>query len=235
MTASELKLITDGGEVSALSLVPPEPRWLLVLGHGAGAGMRHPFMEELAEILAAEGIASLRYQFPYMEHGGRRPDARSILLDTVAAAVRLGRSIAAELAESRTGAASEPLPLLIGGKSMGGRMASHAAATGRLPGARGLVFFGFPLHPAGRPSTGRAEHLNGVGLPMLFLQGTRDRLADLKLLVLECERLGDRATLHVVEDADHSFHVLKRTGRTDRSVLEELGRVTAAWARGITE
>jgi len=186
--------------------------------------MRHPFMEELAAILASQGMATLRYQFPYMERGRRRPDARSVLVDTVQAATLLGQSIAET--------ASGPLPLLVGGKSMGGRMASHAAAEGGLPGVRGLVFFGFPLHPAGRPSTARATHLVEVDVPMLFLQGTRDRLADLDLLVPECRRLGDRATLHVVEDGDHSFHVLKRTGRTDRSVLEELGSVTAKWAGG---
>ena len=238
LAARQLSFATAGGEVSALCLAPPRPRWLLVLGHGAGAGMRHPFMEELAAILASQGMATLRYQFPYMEQGRRRPDARSVLLDTVQAAALLGQSMAEELGRDRgePGDAGETvsrsLPLLVGGKSMGGRMGSQAAAEGRLPGVRGLVFFGFPLHPAGRPSTARATHLVEVDVPMLFLQGTRDRLADLDLFVPECRRLEDRATLHVVEDGDHSFHVLKRTGRTDRSVLEELGRVTAEWAGG---
>ena len=156
------------GRVSALLSRPGSARWLLVFGHGAGAGMRHRFMQDMSARLAAAGLATLRYQFPYMEAGSRRPDARPILLATVRAAVDAARAAVPEL------------PLLAGGKSMGGRMTSLAAAAAPLPGVRGLVFFGFPLHPAGRPSTERAEHLERVQLPMLFLQGERDRLAELE-------------------------------------------------------
>jgi hypothetical protein len=189
----------------------------VVLGHGAGAGMRHPFMDRAADALAARGLATLRYQFPYMEAGRRRPDPHPILVATVRAAVAR--------------AAGEGLPLLAGGKSMGGRMTSRAAAEEALPGVRGLVFLGFPLHPAGRPGTERAEHLSGVDVPMLFLQGTRDRLADLDLLQPVCRELGSRATLHVVEGADHSFGVLVRSGRSADEVMAELADAVAAWAR----
>jgi uncharacterized protein len=204
--------------VSALFLRPPDARYLYVFGHGAGAGMQHRFMAAASAQLAERGIASLRYQFPYMEARQRRPDSRSTLLATVRAAV----GAAAETAPD--------LPLLAGGKSMGGRMTSLAAAEAPLPGVRGLVFFGFPLHPAERPSTERADHLEKVRLPMLFLQGERDKLADLLLLRPVCARLGDLAQLHVVPDADHSFHVPKRSGRTDDEVLAELARIVAAWS-----
>lgn len=206
-----------GGEVPALLLRPADARALLVLGHGAGAGMRHAFMDSIARRLADRGIATLRYQFPYMENGGWPPDPRPVLLGTCRAAVREGRSLA------------PALPLFAGGKSMGGRMTSLAAAESPLPGVEGLVFLGFPLHPAGRPATGRAEHLDRVALPVLFLQGTRDRLADPSLLEPVCRRLGGRATLRMVEGADHGFHVLVRSGRTDEEVLEELAGVAAAW------
>jgi hypothetical protein len=206
------------GKVSALLTRPGEARWLLVLGHGAGAGMRHRFMQDMSACLAGAGIAALRYQFPYMEAGSRRPDARATLLATVRAAVDAAR------------AAAPDLPLLAGGKSMGGRMTSLAAAEAPLPAVRGFVFFGFPLHPAGRPSTERAEHLERVGLPMLFLQGERDRLAELDLLRPICAGLGARATLHVVPTADHGFHVLKTSGRTDAEALEHLAHQVAAWA-----
>jgi uncharacterized protein len=212
---------TPGRHVAALLLRPASARCLYVFAHGAGAGMQHRFMEAASALLAEHGIATLRYRFPYMEAGGRRPDSRAILLATVRAAVRT----AAE--------AAPDLPLLAGGKSMGGRMTSQAAAEAPPLGVRGLVFFGFPLHPAGRPSTERADHLARVQLPMLFLQGERDRLADLDLLQPVCAGLGDRATLHVVPDADHSFHVPKRSGRTDDDVLAELARIVSQWSAGL--
>jgi hypothetical protein len=206
------------GRVSALLMRPHEARRLLVFGHGAGAGMRHRFMEAMSTRLAAAGIATFRYQFPYMEAGSRRPDTRATLLATVRAAV-----------EAAHGAAPD-LPLLAGGKSMGGRMSSLAAAEAALPGVRGLVFFGFPLHPAGRPSIERADHLEQVGVPMLFLQGERDQLAGLDLLRPICAARGVRATLHVIPTADHGFHVLKSSGRSDAEVLDELAQRVAAWA-----
>jgi uncharacterized protein len=207
-----------GCHVSALLLRPQGARCLYVFAHGAGAGMQHRFMAAASACLAAHGIASLRYQFPYMEPGSRRPDSRATLLATVRAAI------------SAAAAAAPDLPLLAGGKSMGGRMSSQATAEAPLPGVRGLVFFGFPLHPAGRPSIERADHLAKVQLPMLFLQGERDRLADLDLLRPVFEGLGARATLHVVPDAEHGFHVRKRSGRTDDEVLAELARTVAQWS-----
>jgi uncharacterized protein len=207
-----------GCHVAALLLRPPDARWLYVFGHGAGAGMEHRFMAAASARLAEVGIASLRYQFPYMEAGRRRPDSRATLLATVRAAIG-----------AAAGAAPD-LPLLAGGKSMGGRMTSQAAAEAPLPGVRGLVFFGFPLHPAGRPSIERADHLAKVQLPMLFLQGERDRLADLDLLRPVCAGLDGRATLQVVPDADHGFHGPKRSGRTDDEVLAELARTVAQWS-----
>ncbi len=205
-------------EVSALLLRPAGARFLLVFAHGAGAGMRHRFMAAMSQALAAVGIATFRYQFPYMEAGGRRPDMRATLLATVRAAIAAGR------------AAAPDLPLLAGGKSMGGRMTSQAAANSTLEGVRGLVFFGFPLHAAGRPSAERGAHLAQVSVPMLFLQGERDALADLGLLRPICAQLGERATLHVMPTADHSFHVLKRSGRTDAEVIADLADATAAFA-----
>jgi len=216
--------VSKGVEVSALLLEPPRPRALYVLAHGAGAGMRHPFMESIAQRLATRGIGTLRYQFPYMEHGGRRIDPEPVVLETVRAAVEAGR----EAAGGR--------PLLAGGKSFGGRMTSRAAAgpalragTPPLGGLAGLVFLGFPLHPAGQPGVSRADHLAKVDLPMLFLQGTRDTLADLALLEPIVQQLGNRATLRVIEHADHSFHVLKRSGRSDGQVLDELAAAVSEW------
>lgn len=197
---------------------PQNARWLLVLGHGAGAGMRHPFLDAMAERLAERGIATLRYQFPYMERGSRRPDSRPVLLRTVRAAVEGARDVAGDL------------PLLAGGKSMGGRMTSLAAAEAALPGVRGLVFMGFPLHPAGEPSAERGEHLREVRLPMLFLQGTRDSLARIDLVRELCAGLGPRAALHVVEDADHSFRLPQRSGRTTEEGLVGLADVVRDWA-----
>ena len=209
--------------MSALLLRPTAARRLLVLAHGAGAGMRHPFMEKLAGELAGVGVTTLRYQFPYMEARRRVPDAPAVLMATVVAAVRAA-------AEAAPG-----LPLLAGGKSMGGRMTSQAAAQRPLEGVRGLVFFGFPLHPPNRPGTKRADHLAKVAIPMLFLQGTRDTLADLTLLRPVCTKLGSRATLHVIETADHSFHVLKKSGRSDPEVLRELAEKAASWAEGMEQ
>src|SRR5713101_2719885 len=215
--------VDSRGEVSALLFRPAKARRLLVLAHGAGAGMSHPFMEKLAGELAGVGVATLRYQFPYMEARRRVPDAPAVLTATVVAAVRAA-------AEAAPG-----LQLLAGGKSMGGRMTSQAAAQRPLDGVRGLVFFGFPLHPPNQPGTKRADHLAKVAMPMLFLQGTRDTLADLQLLRPVCAKLGPRTTLHVIETADHSFHVLKRSGRSDPEVLRELAEKTASWAEGIEE
>ena len=205
------------GIVSAVVVQPDKAKWMLVLGHGAGAGMHHPFMSALARGLAKTGVATLRYQFPYMEQRRKAPDKPVVLTATVAAAVRA----AAE--------AAPDLPLLAGGKSMGGRMTSQAAAEGLLEGVRGLVFFGFPLHPPKQPGTKRAEHLAKVTVPMLFLQGTRDDLADLKLLKPICKTLSERATLHVIDTADHSFHMLKKSGRSDEEVLRELAETTKNW------
>jgi uncharacterized protein len=218
LPAAERRIAVPGaGEVSALLLKPEQPTALYVLAHGAGAGIRHAFMESIARRLAGRGIATLRYQFPYLEGRRRRIDPEPILLATVRAAVAAGRE------------AAEGLPLLAGGKSMGGRMTSRAAAAEPLDGVAGLVFVGFPLHPANQPGTTRADHLAKVPLPMLFLQGTRDDLADVDLLRPIVSRLGARATLHVVEQADHMFHVLKRSGRTEDDVLDELAAAVDTW------
>ena len=213
--------VEGGGEVSAILMRPANARWLLVLAHGAGAGMTHPFLERLARELASVGVATLRFQFPYMEQRRRVPDSPSVATATVAGAVRAAAKAAAGL------------PLFAGGKSFGGRMTSQAASQGLLEGVKGLVFFGFPLHPPNKPSTKRAEHLAKVQIPMLFLQGTRDTLADLALLRPICEDLGVRATLHIIETADHSFHVLKSSGKTDADALRELAETTASWAENL--
>ena len=207
------------GEVSGLLLRPQGARALLVLAHGAGADMRHSFMAALSERLADRGIGTLRYQFPYMEAKSKRPDRAPILMETVRSAVGAAAGVFGDL------------PLFAGGKSMGGRMTSSACAIRAPERVRGVVFYGFPLHPAGTRSTGRADHLRAMGLPMLFLQGNRDTLAELDLLKPVCAALGERATLHIVEGADHGFHVLKRSGRTDEAVLDELADVTRDWAR----
>jgi uncharacterized protein len=217
-----LRFAVEGaGEVSAILMRPAEARWLLALAHGAGAGMTHPFLEKLARELAAVGVATFRYQFPYMEQRRRVPDSPSVAAATVASAVRAAPE------------AAPGLPLLAGGKSFGGRMSSQAASLGLLDGVEGLVSFGFPLHPPNKPGTKRAEHLAKVRIPMLFLQGTRDTLADLKLLRPICKDLGSLATLHVIETADHSFHVLKGAGKTDADVMRELAQTTACWAENL--
>lgn len=218
--AQSLRIQIDADtSVSALLRVPVEPAAVFVFAHGAGAGMAHPFMASLAEALAERGIATLRYQFPSMEQGSKRPDAPKVAHAAVRAAV-------AEAAQRLTG-----LPLFAGGKSFGARMTSQAQALRPLPGVCGLVFVGFPLHAAGEPSDQRAAHLFQVDLPMLFLQGTRDALASLDLLRPLLQRLGPRATLSVFDDADHSFHVRARSGRTDAQTLQAIADAAAAWMR----
>jgi len=203
--------------VSGLLMRPSDARWLYLLAHGAGAGMRHPFLETIARALAGREVATLRYQFPYMERRASRPDPPAV----AAATVRAAAAAAARLAPG--------LPLVAGGKSFGGRMTSTAQAEQPIAGVRGLVFLGFPLHPPGRPGDQRAEHLARVRIPMLFLQGDRDEFADLTLLQPVVERLGERATLHLVEGGDHSFKVLKRTGKTESDVTGDLVGAIVEW------
>jgi predicted alpha/beta-hydrolase family hydrolase len=218
----ELKLKVDGAEsVSALLLRPSSARACYVFAHGAGAGMTHQFMELVATGLYDRGIATLRYQFPYMEKGSKRPDAPAIAHATVRAAVD-------EAARCCPG-----LALIAGGKSFGGRMTSQAQATMPLTGVHGLAFLGFPLHPAGQPSDARAKHLSDVRVPMLFVQGTRDKLAEPQLLEPVVKRLGALASLHPVADADHSFHVLARSGRNDHEVMSEVLDALSTWIRAI--
>jgi predicted alpha/beta-hydrolase family hydrolase len=217
----ELRLeLPDGHQPVSALLERPADAWLLyILAHGAGAGMRHKFLESISVAFAARGVATLRYQFPYMEAGMKRPDSPQVAEATVEAAVRRASELAPEL------------PLIAGGKSFGGRMTSGAAARGLLPSVKGLVFLGFPLHPPGQPGTRRAEHLDQVDAPMLFLQGTRDQFAQLDLLTPLCRRLGPRATIHLIEGGDHSFSVPKRSGRTPAQVLDELADTLVQWAR----
>jgi predicted alpha/beta-hydrolase family hydrolase len=209
--------VADDQRVSGLLQVPPHARAGYVLAHGAGAGMKHPFMTAVADGLAERGIATLRYQFLYMEQGSKRPDPPKLAHAVVRAAVL---EAARRLPE---------LPLFAGGKSFGGRMTSQAQAASALPGIQGLVFLGFPLHPPGKPSNERAKHLFEVGIPMLFLQGTRDKLAELELLKPLCSDLGARTTLKLFPDADHSFHVPVRSGRKDPEVRVEMLDAMAAW------
>jgi predicted alpha/beta-hydrolase family hydrolase len=213
-----LKIEVGATAVSALLLRPEQAHACYVFAHGAGAGMTHAFMERAAAGLAARGIASLRYQFPYMEKGSKRPDPPAIAQASVRAAV-------AEAARAYPG-----LPLIAGGKSFGGRMTSQAQAKTPLAGVVGLAFFGFPLHATGKPSVDRADHLADVRIPMLFLQGGNDKLAELSLLRPVVEGLGPRARLHVVEGADHSFHVPVRSGRNDGEVMEEILDAFAEWS-----
>ena len=208
------------GAVSGLLLKPDGAQALLVLAHGAGAGMRHRFMETVALKLADCGVATLRYQFPYMEKRIKRPDSETVLTDTVRAAMVAAKKLSGDL------------PLFAGGKSMGGRMTSLAAGRQPLDGVRGLIFFGFPLHAAGKPGAERGAHLAAVDIPMLFLQGSRDTLADLKLLTPLCKKLGKRAELFVVNGGDHSFHVLKSLSRSDDEVLDDVVKKTADWING---
>jgi predicted alpha/beta-hydrolase family hydrolase len=205
------------GEVSAFLLRPPDAWLLYVLAHGAGAGMRHQMLERMAASLAAQGVATFRYQFPYMEAGRGRPDVPAVLEATVRAAV------------TRAGEIVPELPVVAGGKSLGGRMTSSAASTRPLDRVRGLVFLGFPLHPPGQPGTHRASHLQAVGIPMLFLQGTRDGFARLELITDVTNQLKPRSTLYLVEGADHSFGVPRKANRTPEQVLEELASVIRQW------
>jgi len=216
----EVGFTAGGARLDALFVRPEGARLLYVLAHGAGAGMRHAFLEAIAEALAQEGVATFRYEFPYMQSGRRRPDPPALLHETVRAAVLSAR------------AAAPDLPLIAGGKSFGGRMTTQAQADAPLPGVRGIALLGFPLHPAGAPSVKRAEHLSRVTVPLLFLQGARDELADLALLRPIVEKL-PRAHLRIVEGADHSFHVLKRSGRTEAEVLRDLARAVAEWGSGL--
>jgi predicted alpha/beta-hydrolase family hydrolase len=216
----ELQIPTPHGDVAAIALLPAGAEWLYVLAHGAGAGMRHRFMEAMAGRLADHAVGTLRYEYPYMSAGSKRPDPAS-KNEAVTRAV-------CEFA----GREFSHLTLCAGGKSMGGRMTSQAQAAAPLPRIEALVFLGFPLHAPGRPAAARGEHLERVNIPMLFFQGTRDSLADLTLLEPICTALGERATLHVITDADHSFAVLKRSGRTADEVLDEIAETTAAWLRG---
>jgi predicted alpha/beta-hydrolase family hydrolase len=213
--------LPGGGEVSGLLQAPPDAFACYVLAHGAGAGMTHPFMEAVATGLASRKVATLRFQFPYMERGSKRPDSGPVAQATVRAAVAAAASLV------------PGMPLIAGGRSFGGRMTSQAQAEAPLEGVRGLAFLGFPLHPAKRPATARADHLSDVRVPMLFVQGTRDELADPALTEGVCARLGPRAVLHAVDDADHSFHVRARSGRTDAAVREEILDAVAAWARSV--
>ncbi len=213
--------VADGVRVSGLLQTPARARAGYVLAHGAGAGMTHPFMAAVAEGLAARGIATLRTQFPSMERGSKRPDPPKLAQAAVRAAVAAAHS------------ALPQLPLIAGGKSFGGRMTSQAQAEAPLPGVRGLAFFGFPLHAAGRPSAERGRHLVDVKVPMLFLQGTRDALASLDQLKPLCRSLGRRATLKLFADADHSFHVPARAGRTDAQVLDDVLDAFAAWVADV--
>ena len=220
MTETErISIAVDETHVSGLVTSPPHPAAVYVFAHGAGAGMEHAFMQAAAAGLAGRGIATLRFNFLYMERGSGRPDGPAVAQRCVAAAVATaGRHFAG-------------LPLFAGGKSFGGRMTSQAQASGQLQPVEGLAFVGFPLHPAGKPSTSRAAHLLGVKVPMLFIQGTRDKLAEPDLLVPMIETLGPAATLLSIDDADHAFHVPRRSGRSDDAVLDQVLDGMASWFR----
>lgn len=220
--SKELKFLATSskGEVSALLMRPDDATHLLVLGHGASSNMRTPLLTTIAEHLAAQKIATFRYNFPYSENKRGR-DPNPVCVATIRSAVKAA------------GEAAPDLPLLAGGHSFSGRMTTTAASEEPLPGVKGLVLFSFPLHPAGAPDTKRADHLSGVSIPMLFLSGTRDALADLGLLEPTLEKLGQRAKLYLLETADHSFKVLKRTRQSTEDIFDEMSRVTAEWAASI--
>jgi len=223
--ATDLRLHISGsiGEVSAFLLRPPDAWLLYVVAHGAGAGMRHSFLESISASLAARGVATFRYQFPYLEAGRKRPDVPAILEATVRAAV------------TRAGEIVPELPVIAGGKSLGGRMTSSAAAAAPLERVRGLAFLGFPLHPPGQPGTRRADHLQQVDLPMLFLQGSRDAFAHLDLITEVCRTLERRATLRMIDGADHSFGMPRRAGRTSEHIVTELADSIAQWGRSVVQ
>jgi hypothetical protein len=218
MTADRVTIEVDKSQsVTGLLLIPKHPSACYVLAHEAGAGMTHPFMTAVADGLHERDVATLRYQFPYMEHGSKRPDRPALAHAAVRAAVAAANRL------------MPGLPLFAGGKSFGARMTSQAQAEVPLPNVSGLAFIGFPLHPAGKPSDDRARHLADVRIPMLFLQGTRDSLADLKLLKRVLERIPGEVTLHVIDHADHSFHVPARSGTTDERAMNDLLDALAAW------
>lgn len=215
--------VRAGTRVSALLQLPPKAHAVFVFAHGAGAGMQHSFMVDLSAALAERGVGTLRYQFPYMENGSRRPDPPALCHATVRAAVTEARKNAPKIA------------LYAGGKSFGGRMTSQAQASQPLANVSGLIFVGFPLHPAKKPASERGKHLGDIAIPMLFLQGTRDDLADLSLLEPLVEKLASRAELHRVEGADHSFHVLVRSGRNDKEVMIELADEIARFTNPVRD
>jgi predicted alpha/beta-hydrolase family hydrolase len=220
--SEEIKFIAtpEQGEVSAILMRPPEARALLVMGHGASTNMRHATLRTIAEHLAAAGIATFRYNFPYSENGRAR-DSQPVCVATVRSAIAKVREL------------SPDLTILAGGHSFGGRMTSTAASEAPIEGLRGLVFFSFPLHLAGRPDTKRAVHLEAVKLPMLFLSGTRDELAELDLLKGVCKKLGDRVTLHLLDTADHGYRVLKRSRTSEEDVFDEMARTAQGWVNGL--
>jgi uncharacterized protein len=209
------------GEVSGLLLLPKNSKALLLFAHGAGAPMDHPFMNTMSDFLADVMIGTLRFNFPYTEKKLTRIDPLPVLLETVKAAANAGKEF------------SKDIPLLAGGKSMGGRMTSQAAAANKLGDVKGLVFFGFPLHAPGKESTDRTEHLYSVNLPMLFLQGTRDKLANLDLMKPIISKLGKKAQLNLQEGADHSFHMLKSSGKSNEEVLKEMAQQVSVWAANL--
>ena len=210
----------EKGEVSSLLIRPDNAEWLLVLGHGASTNMRHATLQTIAERLADVGIATFRYNFPYAEQGGGR-NSNAVCQETVRLAVAAAHAMASDLS------------ILVGGHSFSGRMSSMAAAETPIEHVCGLVFFAFPLHPSGKPSTDRADHLNDVTVPMLFLSGTRDKLGELDLLQSTCEGVGDKATLHLLDTADHGFKVLKRSRNTDEDVFVEMARVINEWVSAL--
>jgi predicted alpha/beta-hydrolase family hydrolase len=220
LSAKQITIPVGEGIVSCLLLVPDRPIACYVFAHGAGAGMSHKFMEDFAAGLAERKIATFRYQFPYMEKGSRRPDRAEVAHEAVRAAVRSARELVPNI------------PMFAGGKSFGGRMTSQAQALEPLPGVKGLVFLGFPLHPTGKPSVERAKHLTAIRIPMLFLQGARDGLAEMELLVPVVKVLR-RATLSVIENGDHSFHVPARLGKTDAAVIAEIQDRMVSWISGV--
>jgi uncharacterized protein len=213
--------IDSDHQVSGLLIMPGNPLACFVLAHGAGAGMTHPFMTAVANGLAERHIATLRYQFPYMEDGLKRPDRPALTHATVRAATLTARTL------------TSGLPLVAGGKSFGARMTSQAQAADPLPGVLGLIFLGFPLHPAGKPSVERGQHLTAIKVPMLFLQGTRDSLASMELLVPLVAQLGRLAILWTASDADHSFHVLARSGKTDQQLMQNMLDTAVNWIRSV--
>ena len=214
--------VPGSGRVSALLMVPPKPIACFVMAHGAGAGMTHPFLEAVANGLAQRGIATLRFQFPYLQRGSRRPDSPAVAHATIRAAVAIATRRLPRV------------PLFAGGRSFGGRMTSQAQAASPLPAVRGLVVLAFPLHPAGKPSVTRADHLSALTIPLLFLQGTRDALAETRRLKTVCRKLRSPVTLALIPNADHAFHIPARTGRTDADVRTELLDTIAAWINALS-